>query len=175
MMMDYDYEHNPIALFWFEFMLAGPNEGHKLRVEIPLPMLWDIYRAMHEGGPDVVISVLRATFLFADFAEQDNVPHPIAATYTIWSQLFSFFGFDRKKILDPTGRQPADEEYVLEFTYNLLSRRMATHQRAAEVAALLLQRENITENAWRKKVDRWAHRTGKPPVAIYKRGRSEEK
>ncbi len=181
--MDNEDQQYRVGVVWFEFPLAGPNAGHSLRVDIPLPMLWHIYRAMHEGSPEVIVNVIQATFTFADFAEQANVPHPVAATFTIWGQLFHFFGFDRAEIrisdtLEPASKEhvePASEEHVLEFTYTLLRNRLVTHQIAAELAQLLLQRENITDNSWRKKVDRWAQRKEKPSVSIYKRGRSKEK
>ena len=64
-------------------------------------------------------------------------------------------------------------EHVLSLSYDQLSRRAWTREQALRFARNLLD-SSITAEAWRRRVDRWAEREGKPALGLT-RGRPRKK
>ncbi len=157
--------------------LAVPLEGSTTRqpfqVGIPSLILWNVYCALHHGGPTAVKGVVDGAFLFAEFAEERDIPDPKSAAMSILERLFIVF-IDAPLAVPASSPRGVDEEDVLQFTYILLRQRIITHQIAAEMAEGLLQRDRITDNAWRKKVDRWTKRKGLPVVGQRNPRRSQD-
>ncbi len=156
------------------FNLTGENEGRTLDVTMPLGLLWTMSRAAHASGMGAIMDVVRGTIILAHEAEAQNIPNTTEAVIAAWSQIIKIFASDPQKQERAWREETPKEDEVLRFTYGLLRKKAIPHKLAALIASWILGQESITENAWRKKVDRWADRNNLPAVGIYKRGRSEK-
>jgi transglutaminase-like putative cysteine protease len=58
-----------------------------------------------------------------------------------------------------------EEEYLLSYSYYMLSVKYMTRPRVAEIASTILGRP-ITPEAWRKAVNKWAHENGMPKLDL---------
>lgn len=144
---------------------GGLNKGHTFSVGIPLPILWILYSATRETGPKTMVDILHMTYLLTNKATEQNIPDPFAAAITTWIELTKTFAGDPEEAIKESVMLPAEEEYVLGFTYMLLRSKVITHKTAARIATALLRSENaISPDAWRTKIERWRKNNKLPKV-----------
>ncbi len=158
----------------FSFQLAGLNKGHKLDVGIGAIALFHMYVAIRQLRAQTMGRVLMITQGLQEAAKAQGIPSPEIAPAQVWERFLQAFD----DTYDPSVSfqdKPAKEEHVLGFTYALLRARLVNHKTAANLAtALMHKQEPISDNAWRKRVDRWAKANGLTAVEQRKRGRKGE-
>jgi len=161
-----------IGSITLRFPLPPPNDG-SLHLEISLENFWRIYEASQVLGLGRTMSLILmgATFHKKVIAEQ--VPDPSAAgdaLLTTIAQIITESPSPKDQADLATDLTKDRDKRVLSFTYMLFQHKLInSYDQAAMIASHLLKQE-YTEEAWRKRVERWAKAQGLPPVRR-KRGR----
>ena len=155
----------------FTIALTRRNAGRTFTFPIPLFSFWKVYNALNTTKSNRwsdLITIIELAGSMAGKLHREKYPDPDQALTEIWTKLA--LDLSEKSLLE-TLEDPPEEEPVIGFTYRLLRARMLTRAQAAGFASALLRKkvEEVSPDAWRVKVDRWAERNKQPPVGIRKR------
>jgi hypothetical protein len=145
-----------VAIAWY-----GEN-GEWCDVMLDTEVCATYLRIIDTHGFDHALAVALATFRMSQAVTKEPIP---SEAYE--QQVFGVI--QSLRALDLHRAQLAERDYeLLEASYYALRAKTWTRAEAADIAATMLGRE-ITTEAWRKAVDRWAEKQGLPKVEIYKR------
>jgi hypothetical protein len=138
------------------------NNPPTFTLEIPEAMFWPAYETINKVGVRETIHLLNFAGILLSLLQEANVP-----------DLQQAFEKLLGRIADPgstgttTTRPPM--EAALDLTYTLLRKHEINWKRAASIASLILGKQ-VRDDAWRKRMKRWAKETGRDPIRIYNKG-----
>ncbi len=153
-------EDEYLATIMFRSDLTDPHVP-EVEIEITLPQLWHVYRAIHGGGFDEA----RTLISFFGRIMGALLDAKVEDTAVSFDEVWEAFG----AVFDLRGRQWGEEtDLALSFCYYLLREELINRTEAAELIRALQQEERSPPpdpadvEAFRKRVDRWAERHGLP-------------
>ncbi len=151
-----------------ELPLEGANLGRIFTADLPGSLIWAVYDTFQKLGRIQGLAILMIDQAIRAELQQQDISNANEALNTIWLKL--------GRLLSPD-KEVADEkptpDAVLAFTYRLLREKVLTYTQAANIARILLEDENITAEAWRRRVARFAKAKEWDPVQA-QRGRPKK-
>ncbi len=148
-----------------EVVLHGTNEGRVFTADLGGDLIWSLYNTFQQVG---LIQGLLIHFIdkaIRDELREENILDPESAVDDIWLKLGHLLtGGKISKGKPPT------LDTVLGFTYQLLHSKVINYAQAANIARVLLEDNDITPEAWRKRLARFVVKQELDPVEA-RRGR----
>lgn len=148
-------------------LLTDPETGDDFPHLLSLPVFWGWYTVIVSQGIDQALEM--AAFAGA-LVRHDLVDKRDGGTFVKGGLPQEERAYLRRMLecLKDMGDRNKDKEtHALQISYEVLGRKDWTRKQAARFASNVLGRE-ISTDTWRKRVDRWAQRQGKPKVEAYK-------
>jgi len=135
-------------------------------LHIPESMFWPAYETINKIGVSETFQLLEFAGVLSGLLKEANVPNTSEAFKALWER----FG-DPSSTGGSSGR--TSMEAALDITYTLLHKDEIGWKRAASIASLILGKQ-VRDDAWRKRMKRWAKDTGRNPIRIYNREKEGE-
>jgi hypothetical protein len=140
------------------------EQGRRIPISVPLPILWDPYKVILRIGGDQTMALMRFAVAILTYLQAEQVPNLSIAFLEFWNTVVQ-----RLTIPDRTWEH--QEDLVTVLTYSLLQHKQITYVQAAEIASALLEVDHpISPDAWRLRLNRWAKKHNLSPLTG-KRGR----
>ncbi len=151
----------------FSFSWSDQPEGEvKYREDVNLDVfsLWEIARNVQELGPERAKGFAEFMVLIAHLhPDVDNPAMSPTQRAKVLSVIQTLTGLFSRKW------ESSDlESQVIDFTYQLMRKKMMSRTLAAQFASIKL-RKHYTPDAWRLKVDRWAKNVAKLPKVEFRK------
>jgi hypothetical protein len=126
---------------------------------------WNIYKVLQAVGRENSFHFARSMLTICS-----EVKEGARASLHFDDELFFEVWGEVDDALQATTHEWTEErDQLLHFTYVLLRNRFINREHAAAIASKILQ-QHVTPEGWRKRMERWTHAQGLPPVRR-KRGR----
>ncbi len=135
-------------------------------LHIPESMFWPAYETINKIGVSETFQLLEFAGVLSGLLKEANVPNTSEAFKALWER----FG-DPSSTGGSSGRTSMDA--ALDITYTLLHKDEIGWKRAASIAGLILGKQ-VRDDAWRKRMKRWAKDTGRNPIRIYNKAEEHE-
>ncbi len=150
-------ESIPTVLFHVELSDSSVPE---ITIDLELPFIWHIYRAIHLGGFEEIRLVLIFGGVIMKTLDEHNVADPEKSFDEAWYQFGDVFDLPKRE-------WKTESDLALSFCYYLLRQELINRTGAAELGRNLLEHHDraVTPaevEAFRKRVDRWAERHSLP-------------
>ncbi len=139
------------------------GQRHRPFMRVPIDDFYDItqiFRTIGVGNVQRLIAFVDSIRILLAGAHITNIQDALQGFWQIMESMADA-GVDEEE---------TNEDRVLAFTYSLLRTKLMTHAQAAAWASRQLG-QDITANAWRKRVDRWAKSNNLVAVEQRKYGR----
>lgn len=153
--MEIDYGYSLKGPEDVELSTTDPSTGETFYALLSEPLFLDYYRIIREHGLEYAQRLaLGGLAINGHNVTENDRGRARAMLSALHAAATQFYG-DK-------------EEALLEMSYDRLRARKETYEEAAKVAESIL-RKPFTPDAWRRKIARWAERTGRPRVGLRER------
>jgi hypothetical protein len=151
-----------------EILLSDSETGEMFPFTLSISQFWGWYDTITRWGLEQALEMAAYSATLVKHELVEKGPH---GAITVTGQLPDQDHAYLRKMLEALkaygDRFSNRNEYVLALSYDLLSRREWTRDQALRFAQNMLD-PTISADAWRRRVDRWAGREGKPAIGLTK-------